>query len=70
MCLAQGKRVHLERLAAAFDVSAGGLRELRGLHQREGGGAVMRLKHGGHQVQKGSARVQQKLEEAFTAARR
>ena len=67
VCLAQGKRVHLERLAAAFDVSAGGLRELRGLYRREGGVAVMRLKHGGHQVQKGSTRVQRKLEEAFSA---
>jgi hypothetical protein len=65
--LAQGEQVHLERLAAAFDVSAGGLRELRGLYQREGGGAVLRLKHGGHQVEKGSTRLQRKLEESFAA---
>jgi hypothetical protein len=65
--LAQGEQVHLERLAAAFDVSAGGLRELRGLYKREGGGAVLRLKHGGHQVEKGSMRMQRKLAESFAA---
>jgi hypothetical protein len=65
--LAQGEHVHLEQLAAAFDVSAGGLRELRGLYQREGGGAVLRLKHGGHKVEKGSTRMQRKLVESFAA---
>jgi hypothetical protein len=64
--LAQGERVHLEQLADAFGVAPSGLRLLRRIFEREGGGAVMRRIHGG-KAQKASPRVRKSIEAAFAA---
>lgn len=45
--LAQGERVHLEKLAVAFGYTPDGLLRLRRLYEAEGGRAVMQRVHGG-----------------------
>ncbi len=62
--LAQGERVHLERLAEAFGFTADGLLRIRRLYKAEGGRAVAKRVHGGR-ASKLTGRVRERLRAAF-----